>query len=329
MNKKTVKNIVNSFMSGNKAILIIILLGAVLALLTPTFLTTRNLLNVLRQVCVSTITAVGFSMILGSGSIDLSLGSMVAFTGVCMANLLKIGIPILPTILIALLIGACIGMINSLIITTFKLPPFIVTLAMQYVIRGVTYLITSMLPVTDLPENFVWLGQGNLFGIPVPVYIMLFSVLIGWIIINRTKLGCYFLAIGGNSQAAFVSGINVKRVNMSVFIVNAMFAVIAAVVLTARSASAQPAAGQTMEMDAIAAAVIGGTSMDGGRVNIVGAFFGALIVGIVNNGLNLLGVDSNWQTVSKGLLILIAVVLDQSSRMFFKKNIKKPSKLSA
>lgn len=323
MDKKKKGSILNSFKAGNKAIVIIILLGVALAFLTPTFFTTRNLLNVLRQVCVSTITAVGFSMILGSGNIDLSLGSMVAFTGVCMAKLMKIGMPILPTILIALLIGALIGMLNSCIITTFKLPPFIVTLAMQYVIRGITYLTTSMLPVTDLPESFLWLGQGYLLGLPVPVYIMLLSVLAGWIIINRTKIGRYFLAIGGNSEAAYVSGVNVRLVNMSVFVVNAMFAVIAAVVLTARSASAQPAAGQTMEMDAIAAAVIGGTSMDGGSVNVTGAFFGALIVGIVNNGLNLLGIDSNWQTVSKGLLILIAVILDQSSRMFFKAKSKK------
>lgn len=315
--KKKIVKILNSFMAGNKAIVIVILLTIGLTFMTPLFLTTRNLLNVLRQVCVSTITAVGFSMILGSGNIDLSLGSTVAFTGVCMANLLKLGVPIVPTILVAMVIGALIGMLNSAIITTFSLPPFIVTLAMQYVIRGVTYLVTGMLPVTDLPENFVWLGQGSVLGIPVPVYIMLLTVIAGWIIMNRTKMGRYFLAIGGNSEAAYVSGVNVKRVNMRVFVVNALFAVVASVVLTARSASAQPAAGQTMEMDAIAAAVIGGTSMNGGSVNVIGAFFGALIVGIVNNGLNLLGVDSNWQTVSKGLLILIAVILDQASRIFF------------
>ena len=323
MNKKTNKGILNSFLVGNKAIVIVILLAIALSFMTPLFFTTRNLLNVLRQVCVSTITAIGFSMILGSGNIDLSLGSMVAFTGVCMANMLKMGMPILPTILVAMAIGAIIGMVNAFICTFFKLPPFIVTLAMQYVIRGITYLVTGMLPVTDLPENFIWLGQGSVLGIPVPVYIMLLTVIVGWIIVNRTKMGRYFLAIGGNSEAAYVSGVNVKRVNMWVFVVNALFAVVASVILTARSASAQPAAGMTMEMDAIAAAVIGGTSMNGGSVNITGAFFGALIVGIVNNGLNLLGVDSNWQTVSKGLLILIAVILDQVSRMFFSKKVNK------
>lgn len=317
MKSKKTNIILNSFLVGNKAIAIVVLLSIVLSVISPHFFTSRNLMNVLRQVCVSTITAVGFCMILGSNHIDLSLGSTVAMTGVIMGMLMKAGCPIPVAILLGLTVGAGIGAVNATIITIFKLPPFIVTLAMQQVLRGATYLITGMLPVTDLPDAFVWLGQGYVMGIPVPVYIMLIMVAIVWIIINRTQFGRYLLAIGGNEDAAYVSGINVNRVRMWVFMANSMCAVVAAVVLTARSASAQPSAGLTMEMDAIAASVIGGTSMNGGSVNVVGAFLGALVVGIVNNGLNLLGIDSNWQTVSKGLLILFAVILDQVSRMMY------------
>lgn len=317
MKDKRANTILNSFLMSNKAIVIVILLSVVMSIISPNFLTSRNLMNVLRQVCVSTITAVGFCMILGSNHIDLSLGSTVAMTGVIMGLLMRAGCPIILAIFVGLVVGAAIGAINATIITVFKLPPFIVTMAMQQVLRGATYLITGMLPVTDLPAGFVWFGQGYIGGVPVPVYIMLIMVAAVWVIVNRTKFGRYLLAIGGNADAAYVSGINVNRVRLGVFVANSMCAVVASVVLTARSASAQPSAGLTMEMDAIAASVIGGTSMNGGSVNVVGAFFGALIVGIVNNGLNLLGIDSNWQTVSKGLLILVAVILDQVSRMMY------------
>lgn len=323
MKNKEKNSFLKSFQMGNKAIVIVIILSIALAFISPYFFTARNLLNVLRQVCVSTITAVGFCMILGSGNIDLSLGSTVAMTGVCMGMMMRAGLPTLLAILVGMVIGACIGIVNALIIITFDLPPFIVTLAMQQVLRGFTYLITGMLPITDLPDSFIWFGQGNIGVIPVSVFVMLIMVLIVWIIVNRTKFGRYLLALGGNMEAAYVSGINVKLVKIGVFVANSLCAVIASVVLTARSASAQPAAGLTMEMDAIAAAVIGGTSMNGGSVNVLGAFFGALIVGIVNNGLNLLGIDSNWQTVSKGLLILFAVILDQVSRMVYEKKRNK------
>lgn len=319
MKNRRKNSFLKSFQMGNKAIVIVIILSIVLAFISPYFFTARNLLNVLRQVCVSTITAVGFCMILGSGNIDLSLGSTVAMTGVCMGIMMKVGFPTILAILAGMVIGACIGIANALIIITFDLPPFIVTLAMQQVLRGVTYLITGMLPITDLPDSFIWFGQGTIGVIPVSVFVMLIMVLIVWIVVNRTRFGRYLLALGGNMEAAYVSGINVKMVKIGVFVANSLCAVVASVVLTARSASAQPAAGLTMEMDAIAAAVIGGTSMNGGSVNVLGAFFGALIVGIVNNGLNLLGIDSNWQTVSKGLLILFAVILDQVSRMVYEK----------
>jgi ribose transport system permease protein len=318
------KSVLNSFILTNKAVFIVIILVVVMSLLSPVFLTSRNILNVLRQVCVNTILACGFVLILGSGNIDLSVGSTVGFTGVCMAKLMISGIPVPVSILLGISIGIIIGLVNNTILTLWTLPPFIVTLGMMSILRGSTYLVTQQRPVINLPESFTWIGQGYIGPIPFPIFIMLAVVVIAWIIANRTKFGRYLLAIGGNLEATRVSGINVVFVRYGVFATMGICSTIASVIMCARAASAQPAGGLNMEMDALAAGVIGGTSMAGGNANIIGAFFGALIVGIVNNSLNLMGVDSSWQVIAKGALILIAVILDHMSAIMINKiNISK------
>lgn len=315
--KNKLKEFANSFLRGNKAVLMVIVLMAAMVFLSPVFFTTRNLLNVLRQVCVSTILACGFTMILGSGSIDLSVGSLVGITGIFMAQMMVAGVHPALAIFFGILIGACLGLVNAAFTVGFRLPPFIVTLAMQQVLRGMCYLTTGMMPVTGLPKSFSNIGQGYLGPIPIPVFVMLGVVALVWLIVNRTRFGRYMLAMGGNIEAARVSGINVTAMQFGVYASMGVCAAIAAVILTARASSAQPTGGLNMEMDAIAAVVMGGTSMAGGSVNVVGAFFGCLVVGIVNNSLNLLGVDSNWQTVAKGALILIAVILDSVSTSMY------------
>lgn len=312
------KSILTSILLGNKAMMIVLILGFCLSLLSPTFFTSRNLLSVLRQVCVSTILALGFTLVLGAGHIDLSVGSQVGLIGVVMVMAMNAGLPIPLAIIVGMLTGVVVGAINASIIYKFKLPAFIVTLAMQQILRGTIYLVTGMVPLLNVPEGFAFLGQGYIFNIPVPVFIMLFMVGIVWVVIHRFRFGRYLLAMGGNAEAARVSGINTKKVLTQVFIAMGLCASVASVVLTARSASAQVSAGINMEMDAIAAVVVGGTSMAGGSVNVIGAFFGSLIVGMVNNGMNLLGMDSAWQTVSKGALILIAVLIDSVSTSMLK-----------
>lgn len=320
--KKSLKSFLNSLLLGNKALLIVILLFVALSFLSPVFFTAKNLINIPRQATVSAILACGFAMVLGSGHIDLSVGSIVGFTGVVMAQLMVMGVPVALAILAGVAVGAVIGVINASIITAFRLPPFIVTLGTQQIIRGTIYLVTRQKPVTNLPASFAWIGQGSIGPIPTPIYILIGVAVIVWIITNRTSFGRYFLAMGGNPEAARVSGINTIAVRFGVFIAMGVCSALASVVMCARASSAQPTGGLNMEMDAISAVVIGGTSMAGGNANIVGAILGSLIVAMMNNGLNLLGVDSNWQYVVRGLLTLIAVVLDSITTMVLSRRMQ-------
>ena len=285
------KNVLTTVLLANKAALILLLLCIALSIASPVFLTTTNLVNVVRQVTTSAILSLGFTMVLGAGYMDLSVGSLVGMIGVVMAKSMNAGIPTVPAILIGILFGMAVGVFNAFVITTFKMPPFIV------------------------PESFTFLGQGRIAGIPVPIYIMTLVFVVVWLIINRFKFGRHILAVGGNAEAAFVSGIKTKRIVFLVYMCMGICAAIASVVMTARAASAQPAAGLNMEMDAIAAVVVGGTAMSGGVVNVVGALFGSLIVGVINNAMNLLRLDSNWQLVVKGILIMFALMLDNVSAM--------------
>jgi ribose/xylose/arabinose/galactoside ABC-type transport system permease subunit len=304
-------------MTDFKAILILVIEIIVVSSLTPIFFTQPNILNVLRQVCVSTIIAVGFACVMGSGHMDLSVGSVLGMTGIVMAKLMtETGLPLWLCLVLATLFGISTGALNAALIN-HALPFFIVTLATKQMWRGFCYISTNMVAVMNLPKEFVYIGQGTLLGIPVPIYIMLSMVTLVWFVVNRTAFGRYVIAMGGNSEAARVSGINVKMIRLGAYCMMGFCVSVASMVTTARAASAQISAGIDMEMDAIAAVVIGGTPMGGGYANVIGSLIGCVIVGILNNALNLLKVDSNWQIVAKGLLILFAIVMDRVSGKWF------------
>lgn len=322
--KFNLSDLASRILLGNKSYIILLLLCVFLSVASPLFLKPANILNVLRQVSVSAIACAGFTLILGSGSMDLSVGMVLCLSGVFAAKMSVAGVPLFLVIPLTMLIGALFGGINSTITTKFGLPVFIVTLATSSVYQGTAYIITKNIPVNGLPQNFIDLGQGHWFGVPIPIYIMALSLVVMWVILNRTKFGRQAIAMGGNAEAARVSGIRVDRTKLYCFMLLGMYTGLAAVLQTARSASAQLSAGSSLTMDAIAAVVIGGTSMKGGNANIVGSLAGCLIVGIVSNGLNLLRVDANWQIVAKGILILLAVVLDAvTTKVYAKMSTKK------
>ena len=308
---------------GNKALFILIIMGVALSLMSPYFLTKVNLLNVLRQVCVSTLLSVGFTIVLASGHMDLSVGSLLGLSGMLLAKMIvEAKIPTGWAMVLTLIASIFCASINASLITWFQLPPFIVTMATQY-------LISHLIPISGLPKELTVIGQGYWFGVPIPVYIMLAMVIIMWVIMDNTKFGRYVLACGGNADAAKVCGINVNAMRYYVYMCGGFCTGLAAIVATGRAASAQVGAGQGMEMDAIAAVVIGGTSMKGGNANVPGTLFGCLIVGVVNNGLNLLNIDSNWQVVAKGVLILIAVIIDVVSARSYATRLNKQAARSA
>lgn len=294
----------------------LIILIIVLWILSPHFLTLSNLLNVAQQTSINAVIAVGLTFVIISGGIDLSVGSILAFSGVCLGSAMQAGFPIPLALLVSLGIGLFCGLVNGILITRGKLPPFISTLGMMSVARGSALLFTKGRPVSGFPESFRFLATGEVLRIPMPVILMIVVYLIAHFLLTRTKLGRYTYAIGGNEEAALLSGINVKLYKTMVYGLCGMLSGLAAVILTARLNSAQPIAGIMYELDAIAASVIGGTSLMGGEGTIVGTLIGAFIMGVLRNGLNLLGVSSYIQQIVIGSVIIVAVLVD----MALKKN---------
>lgn len=307
---------------NNKTIIILALLCIVAALISPAFFTANNLINVIRQICASAVMGIGFTFIIASGNLDLSVGTMLGMLGVIMALVSKTAVPFWLTLLIGIACGMLCGFLNGYVGVKFKLPLFIVTLATGQVYKGACYLMSNTSPISGLPQAFKVIGQGYWGPIPVPIYIMAAVAVIFFIILNRTAFGRHAIATGGNREAARVSGINVNKTTIYVYMLMGICTAIAAMIMTGRAASAQPAAGQGMEMDAIAAVVIGGTPLHGGSGKVVGTLIGCLIVGVISNALNLAGVDSNWQLVAKGLLIIFAVMIDVLSARYFEKKLK-------
>ncbi len=287
-------------------------LSIVLWIMTPYFLTVSNLLNVAQQTSINAIIAVGMTFVIITAGIDLSVGSLVAFSGVVLASVLQAGVPVPIAILVGLGVGLSCGMINGLLITHGRIPPFISTLGMMSVARGAALLYTQGRPVSGFSENFRYLATGEIFHIPAPVIIMGVVYIIAHFVLNRTKLGRCAYAIGGNEEAAILSGINVKLYKTMVYALCGMLSGLAAIILTARLNSAQPIAGNMYELDAIAATVIGGTSLMGGEGTVLGTLIGALIMGVLRNGLNLLGVSSFIQQIVIGSVIIIAVLMDMA-----------------
>lgn len=312
------KNNVKKFQS----LIALVVLCIALSLLTDKFFTAANGVNVLRQVSVNVCIATGMTLVVLTGGIDLSVGSVLAFCGAITAGLLKngiaipsadlfIGFTILGAILGAIIIGALMGWFNGLMITTFKVPPFVATLAMLTIARGFTMLYTAGHPISNLGNDFAYIGAGSFIGIPVPVWIAAAVVAAAAFITNKTKLGRYIYAIGGNETAAKLSGIRISKVKITVYMLCAVLAAVGGIIVTSRLDSAQPNAGTSYELDAIAAVVIGGTSLNGGKGSIWGTVIGAVIIGVLNNGLVLLNVSPFWQQVVKGGVILLAVVIDK------------------
>lgn len=276
-------------------------------------MTTDNILNILRQVSISALIAFGMTFVILTGGIDLSVGSTLALTGAVAATMLASGIDPVLTILAALLLGAVLGAVNGVIIAKGKVAPFIATLATMTIYRGLTLVYTDGRPVSDLGNEitFQMLGKGYFFGIPVPVCTMILAFIVLYVIMHKTTFGRRVYAVGGNEAASKLSGINVDRVKIAVYSLTGMLAALSALILTSRLNSAQPTAGTSYELDAIAAVVLGGTSLTGGKGWIFGTLVGALIIGVLNNGLNLIGVSSFFQQVVKGIVILIAVLIDR------------------
>jgi inositol transport system permease protein len=280
---------------------------------SPIFLTQSNLTNVLRQVVVVSLLGCGVTFIIILGHIDVSLGSVIALTGTMAASVMQMTQNIFLACLAGIAVGIVVGMINGFVITYFNIPAFIMTLATTTVARGAILIYTKGTPVSNL-GNFKVIGQGDLGPIPISVIILIIVIAISWIMLNRTKFGRYVYAVGGNVKAAVASGINAKSIVRKAFVYNGILSGIAGIVLMSRINSGQPAAGVGYEFDAITGVVVGGTSLMGGSGTIIGTIIGSLIVGVINNMLNLLNVTSYWQQVVKGLIILIAVILDVQTK---------------
>lgn len=282
----------------------------------PLFLSLGNFINILRQVSFNAILAVGMTLVIITGGIDLSVGSVLALSAVVTASLVKADNPLLPVpvaILVGLLIGAACGVFNGYFITKGKLAPFIVTMVMMTIARGAAQLFTKGRPVTGLLPDFDFLGAGFIFNIPVPVYILALVFLVSHCMLSSTRTGRYLYAVGGNEMSAMASGIKVDRIKMFAYIYSGVMAALVGIILTARLNSAAPVLGAGYESDAIAATVIGGASMEGGRGKMMGTLVGALIIGTISNGLDILNVSAYWQQIIKGLIILFAVLLDRRS----------------
>lgn len=310
----------------NKAFFIMLLMAVVIGTIQPIFFTSDNLFNVLRQVCSNMILAMGFTFVLGLGEIDLSVGAILGLNGVLMAKLIvEAGWGVAPAIIVALLSGILFGLVNAAIISALDIPPFIVTLATQSLFRGIIYIVTEMAPISGLPQSFINIGQGRIGSVPVQVIIMIAVIIISYILAYYSGFGRYVIAMGGNALATRACGINTIKVRMGVYVYTSVCATIAGIITTARSASAQVSAGKDIEMDVIAAVVIGGTAMSGGNMNIIGTVFGCIIVGMITNGMNLMGINSNYQVVAKGALILLALVIDRASNNLYKKIMQNKS----
>lgn len=294
-------------------ILALIILMVFVSILNPTFLQANNLMNLMRQLIINGFIALGMTFVILTGGIDLSVGSTLAVTSAIFAGLLQNGMNTILAILIALGLGLILGLINGFLITKGKLAPFIVTLATMTIFRGLTLVYTDGRPIAGPKDNFAFqfLGKGQFFGVPFQVILFALAFLILWTILNKTALGRKIYAVGGNEKASFISGINIDKVKISVYVISSLMAVLSGLVLTSRLNSAQPTAGVAYEMDAIAAVVLGGTSMAGGSGSLTGTLIGILILGVLNNGLNLLGVSSFYQQIVKGIVILIAVLIDR------------------
>jgi len=297
-------------------VLALLVMCVVMSFLSPYFLTVGNLSNVMLQISINGILAVGMTFVILAAGVDLSVGSVLAFAGMVAAGLVAGAAPhgVGWGILAGLLAGAACGAVNGLVVAGFRLPSFVVTLGMLSAARGAVQIWNDGMPIPGLSDSFLFIGQGRVFGVPMPVWLFLAVFAIGWLVLRYSRFGRHVYAVGGNEKSAKTSGIATRKVQFAVYTICGLCAGLAGVVLTARTTSALTQSGIGYELDAIAAVVIGGTSLSGGVGGLTGTLFGALIIGVINNGLDLLGVSSYYQQVIKGVVIVAAVLLDSASR---------------
>lgn len=305
------------FLLNNKAMLILVIILLVAQILSGgmTF-SFANMSAVARQIAVSSMLGIGFTVLLAAGEVDLSIAQMMNFIGI-IYGMLSLRIPIFPAICIAIIVGACCGFMNGAVAHTFILPPFILTLATAQIFKGFAYILCNGKSISGLNDAVKFIGQGMIFDIiPFSTIIMLTAFCIIAIVMYRTKYGRYIIATGGNAEAARVSGVNIKKIRISTYVVTGIFVAIGATILSGRVATALPNSADGMEMDAIAAVVIGGTPMIGGKAKVFGTLFGCMIMGFIGNTLNLLSVSSFWQFIAKGLIIVVAIIIDAQTEAF-------------
>ena len=301
-----------------KSLIALIFLIVVVSFLNPNFFTVDNILNILRQTSVNAIIAVGMTLVILTAGIDLSVGSVLALCGAFAASMIALEVPVLVAVPTALVAGAALGAISGIIIAKGKVQAFIATLVTMTLLRGVTMVYTEGRPIstgfTDTADAFAWFGTGYALGIPVPVWLMVVVFAAAWYLLNHTRFGRYVYALGGNESATRLSGIDVDKVKIGVYAICGLLAAVAGIIVASRLSSAQPTAGMGYELDAIAAVVLGGTSLAGGRGRIMGTLIGALIIGFLNNALNLLDVSSYYQMIAKAVVILLAVLVDNKNK---------------
>ena len=309
------KNGVVKYFKDNIGIIIALVAMFIFLTVFPTtrstFLTPKNMFNILRQNASNLFLATGMTMVIILGGIDLSVGSVIALSGVVAAGcVVNFGLPEAVGFIAAIAVGAAVGLFNGFIICKTDIPPFIVPLASMNITKGIALVLTGGAPIRCMTDAFKFPGAGYVGPVPTPVILMFIIFILAALMINKTQLGRHIYAVGGNVQAAKFSGISVQKVKFIVYAYTGVMAGIAGVVIASRLYSGQPTAGDGAEMDAIASVVVGGTSMSGGSGRIGGTLIGVLIIGVLNNGLNLMGVDSNFQYIVKGLVILLAVYVD-------------------
>ncbi len=319
MSKKiTIKSLLSRF----QLLIVLMIMVVTLSQLSDTFFTTTNIENIFQQISINLCLSIGMTLVILAGGIDLSVGSVLALSGMVMAGFIKNGIAIPGTNLLVqftfcgaliagLLTGLSLGSFNGLVITRFKIPPFVATLGMLSIARGLTKLWTRGEPITDLGPGFEFVGSGSFLGIGIVIWIPIFLILAFMVITQKSCFGRHLYAVGGNEQAAALSGLHVNRIKLWAYALCGLLSAVAALILTARLNSATVVAGETYELEAIAAVVIGGTSLSGGRGTILGTVLGCLIIGILANGLVLMGVREELQLVVKGGVILLAVAFDK------------------
>ncbi len=306
------------FLRQYQSIIMLLVFSGAIALMNDRFLTVPNLLNVFRQSSINAVIACGMTFVILTGGIDLAVGSVLAIASAVCASLLIGGASVVVAGGAALVVGAISGAVSGLIITKGKVQPFIATLVMMTFLRGATMVFTNGMPLTvgkaKSAEAFYFLGNGNVLGVPLPIILTVLVFAMGYYVLTQMKIGRYVYAVGGNEEASRLSGLNTDRVKIFVYTMSGILAALAGLIVTSRLSSAQPTAGTGYELDAIAAVVLGGTSLVGGKGKIMGTVIGVLIIGILNNALNLMDISSYYQMIAKAAVILLAVLLDRKNQ---------------